>query len=184
MALTPSNMLALGSIAPDFYLPDGEGIEYRLDQLVLTNGILVVFMSNHCPYVIHLAQGLADLGDKIADFGVGMVGINANDVVAYPADSPANMVKECAQRGYHFPYLFDESQQVAKAYQAACTPDFFLFDRNKKLVYRGQFDDSRPGNNQAVTGNDIYTALEALAAGKTISEAQKPSIGCNIKWKS
>lgn len=183
MALTPSNMLVLGTEAHAFSLPDGNGEVFHSDELFKTNGLLVVFMSNHCPYVIHLADELAKMGDRIVDFDIGMVGINANDVVAYPADSPENMVKECAARGYHFPYLFDESQQVAKAYEAACTPDFFLFDGNRKLVYRGQFDGSRPGNNIAVTGEDLYAALESLSQGQPIGDNQQPSIGCNIKWK-
>lgn len=183
MALTPSNMLLLGTQASPFSLPCGKGQIHHSDDLFKENGLLVVFMSNHCPYVIHLADALAKMGDKIADFDIGMVGINANDVVAYPADSPENMIKECEDRGYHFPYLFDESQEVAKAYQAACTPDFFLFDGDKKLVYRGQFDGSSPGNDTPVTGSDLYAALEALGQGRAIDDNQQPSIGCNIKWK-
>lgn len=183
MALTPSSMLELGTQAWSFSLPCGQGKIHHSDELFKANGLLVVFMSNHCPYVIHLADGLAKMGDKMADFDIGMVGINANDVQAYPADSPENMVKECAARGYHFPYLFDESQQVAKTYQAACTPDFFLFDGDKKLVYRGQFDDSRPGNGKPVTGKDLYAALEALSQGRPVADNQQPSIGCNIKWR-
>lgn len=183
MALTPSNMLVLGTQASSFSLPCGNGQVHHSDELFKINGLLVVFMSNHCPFVIHMADELAKMGDKIGDLNIGMIGINANDVQAYPADSPENMVKECAARGYHFPYLFDESQQVAKAYEAACTPDFFLFDGNKKLVYRGQFDASRPGNDMPVTGSDLYAALEALSQGLPIGEDQQPSIGCNIKWK-
>lgn len=184
MSLTPSNMMPLGTLAPDFNLPTGDGQYFQLEQLVKPNGLLVVFMSNHCPYVIHLAQGLAKLSQQIEDFDVGMVGVNANDVEAYPADSPDKMVLECEQRGYQFPYLFDQSQAVAKAYDAACTPDFFLFDGNKKLVYRGQFDDSRPGNQLAVTGSTIYQALEALKNNTAIDANQQPSVGCNIKWRA
>jgi peroxiredoxin len=183
MSLTPSTMLPLGTDAPQFDLPNGKGEQFNLDQLVKNNGLLVVFMSNHCPYVIHLAEGLAKMSRDIADFDVGMVGISANDIDAYPDDSPAKMVIEAQQRGYQFPYLYDQSQQVAKAYDAACTPDFYLFDGNKKLVYRGQFDDSRPGNNIAVSGNHIYSALQALKNKTPIDEAQEPSVGCNIKWR-
>ncbi|NQZ10784.1 MAG: thioredoxin family protein, partial [Algicola sp.] len=181
--LTPSTMVPLGTDAPQFNLPNGEGEQHNLDQLVKTNGLLVVFMSNHCPYVIHLAEGLAKMSRDIGDFNVGMVGISANDADAYPDDSPQKMVIESQQRGYQFPYLYDQSQQVAKAYDAACTPDFFLFDGNKKLVYRGQFDDSRPGNNIAVSGSYIYSALQALKHKTPIDAAQKPSVGCNIKWR-
>jgi peroxiredoxin len=183
MALTPSNMLPLGIQAPDFCLPDGKGEFFELNKLSQTNGLLVMFISNHCPFVIHLAEELALLSEKIGEFKVGMVAINSNDVQAYPADSPTNMVKESAQRGYQFPYLFDESQAVAKAYDAACTPDFYLFNGQQKLVYRGQFDDSRPGNSVAVSGKDIYQALAALKNGQPINPDQRPSVGCNIKWK-
>lgn len=183
MSLTPSNMRPLGTIAPDFTLPTGDGQSFNRDALVGENGLLVVFMSNHCPFVIHLAEVLAKLSDDITRFGVGMVGINANDVQAYPADSPANMVLECRNRGYHFPYLFDQEQQVAKAYDATCTPDFFLFNGQLELVYRGQFDNSRPGNDIAVSGDSIYQALAALSQGQSIDANQKPSVGCNIKWR-
>ena len=184
MALTPSNMLELGTQAPNFTLPDGSGQQnYSRDQLFGANGLLVVFMSNHCPYVIHLADALAKLSGEIGDYGVGMVGINSNNVVAYPADSPAKMVEEVANRGYQFPYLFDESQAVAKAYDAACTPDFYLFDGEQKLVYRGRFDNSNPGNGKPVTGQDLYQALEALKAGQPQTARQIPSMGCNVKWK-
>lgn len=183
MALTPSTMLPLGTQAPDFSLADGNGEVFNLNQLMQANGLLVVFMSNHCPYVIHLAEGLAKLGREIGDYGVGMVGINANDVESYPADSPEKMVLESQSRGYTFPYLFDATQDVAKACEAACTPDFFLFDGNRKLVYRGQFDASRPGNNLPVTGEDLYAALEALKNQRPIDANQTPSVGCNIKWK-
>jgi peroxiredoxin len=176
-------MLPLGTKAPDFTLPTGEGTLYSRDQLVKSNGLLVIFMSNHCPYVIHLADELAKLSRDINQFDIGMVGINSNDIQGYPADSPANMVIESQLRGYRFAYLFDETQQIAKAYQAACTPDFFLFDGQCKLVYRGQFDSSSPGNNKAVNGADIYQALKALSNNQSISDKQNPSIGCNIKWR-
>ena len=183
MALTPSNMLPLGSIASDFCLPDGKGELHHLKDLVGDNGLLVGFISNHCPYVIHIADSLAKLSQNIVQYQVGMVAINSNDVTAYPADSPEKMLIESQQRGYQFPYLFDETQQVAVAYQAACTPDFYLFDRELKLVYRGQFDDSRPGSEIAVNGQHLYAALEALHSGEQITVEQKPSIGCNIKWR-
>lgn len=183
MSLTPSSMLPLGTKAPAFQLATGDGKNYTSEQLFKANGLLVVFMSNHCPYVIHVAKGLAKLSTDIEQFDVGMVGINSNDVIAYPADSPEKMVDECKLRGYDFPYLFDQTQAVAKAYQAACTPDFFLFDGNKELVYRGQFDSSRPGNNIAVTGDSMRQAIMALSNKKPISPEQTPSIGCNIKWK-
>jgi len=144
----------------------------------------VVFMCNHCPYVIHLRAGLAQLARDYVPRGVGMVGINANDTVNYPADSPAKMKSEAASAGYIFPYLHDESQAVAKAYRAACTPDFFLFDDRRRLFYRGQFDDSRPGNGVAVTGKDLRAALDAVLAGKPAPAQQKASMGCNIKWKA
>ncbi|MFT4926047.1 MAG: thiol-disulfide isomerase/thioredoxin [Phenylobacterium sp.] len=183
MSLTPSTMLPLGTTAPDFALPTGAGTLFNRDQLVKSNGLLVIFMSNHCPFVIHLASALAKLGDQIEQFDIGMVAINANDVEAYPDDSPAKMVLESAQRGYHFPYLFDQSQATAKAYEAACTPDFFLFDGELKLVYRGQFDTSTPGNDIPVTGDILYQALTALSQGQPINSDQVPSMGCNIKWK-
>lgn len=183
MALTESTMLPLGTTAPEFTLPDGEGKLHALNEIAQKNGLLVVFMCNHCPYVIHLKQALAEAGKRLADKGIGMVGISANDVANYPDDAPEKMVEDAQQFGYTFPYLYDESQQTAKAYDAACTPDFYLFDSAMKLVYRGQFDDSRPGNDKPVTGSDIYAAADAMVAGTPISQEQKPSIGCNVKWK-
>jgi peroxiredoxin len=177
-------MLPLGTVAPDFSLPAGDGVTFGRNQLVKENGLLVMFISNHCPFVIHLAAALAKLSDEIATLGIGMVGINANDTAAYPADSPENMVRESQQRGYHFPYLFDQSQQIAKAYDAACTPDFYLFDGDLKLVYRGRFDSSCPGNDDPVDGSDLYQALNALQQQQTVNPVQQPSIGCNIKWRS
>lgn len=183
MTLTPSNMLPLGTAAPGFELPDGAGHLYQIESIKKANGLLVVFMCNHCPYVVYLKEALADAGKKLAAINVGMVGINANDVVNYPDDAPHEMLQDVARYGYTFPYLYDETQQIAKAYDAACTPDFFLFDKDLKLVYRGQFDDSRPGNNQAVTGDDLWAAVDAMVVGRSIADEQKPSMGCNIKWK-
>jgi peroxiredoxin len=184
MALTPSTMLPLGTAAPDFELPDTNGKLVSLADFKGAPALLVVFMCNHCPYVIHIRAGLAQLARDYASRGAVIVGINSNDAKNYPADSPAKMKEEVANAGYTFPYLYDESQAVAKKYRAACTPDFFLFDRGRRLVYRGQFDASRPGNGIPVTGKDVRAALDAVLAGKTTSEFQVPSIGCNIKWKS
>ncbi len=176
-------MLPLGTIAPDFRLPDTHG---RTVALVDFNGkpaLLVIFLCNHCPYVKHIRAGLAQLARDYQPRGVGIVGINANDVANYPADSPAKMAEEVKAAGYTFPYLYDESQAVAKAYRAACTPDIYLFDQARRLVYRGQFDASRPGNGIPVTGRDLRAALDAVLAGQPVLAAQTPSIGCNIKWK-
>jgi peroxiredoxin len=184
MALTPSTMLPLGTTAPDFKLPDTNGKTISPADFKDKAALLVIFMCNHCPYVVHIRDGLAKLARDYAPRGAGIVGINANDVKNYPADSPARMKDEVKSAGYTFPYLYDETQAVAKAYRAACTPDIFLFDKNQKLVYRGQFDDSRPGNGLPVTGKNLRAALDAVLAGKPISENQKASIGCNIKWKA
>jgi peroxiredoxin len=177
-------MLPLGTKAPDFQLPDTTGRSVALGELQSAPALLVVFMCNHCPYVKHVRTGLAQLGRDYTSQGVAMVGINSNDVANYPDDSPAKMAQEVKSAGYVFPYLYDQTQLVAKAYHAACTPDFFLFDKDQRLVYRGQLDDSRPGNNVPVTGKDLRAALDAVLAGKPVPAAQKPSIGCNIKWKS
>jgi peroxiredoxin len=184
MALTPSIMLPLGTAAPDFNLPDTNGKLVSLVDFKPSPALLVIFMCNHCPYVIHLRASLAQLANDYAAKNVAIVGINSNDAKNYPDDSPAKMKIEVEKAGYIFPYLYDESQAVAKSYHAACTPDFFLFDRGRRLVYRGQFDASRPGNGIPVTGKDLRAALGAVLAGKTTSEFQAPSIGCNIKWKS
>ena len=184
MALTPSTMLALGTPAPDFQLPDTNGKMISLADFRADAALVVVFMCNHCPYVVHLRAGLAQFARDCAAKKVGIVGINANDPKNYPADSPANMRAEVAAAGYIFPYLFDESQSVAKAYRAACTPDFFLFDHHRQLVYRGQFDDSRPGNGRPVTGQDLRAALAAVLAGQPVAARQQPSLGCNIKWRA
>jgi peroxiredoxin len=183
MALTPSTMLPLGTTAPDFQLPDTTGKIVSLADLRDQPALLVVFMCNHCPYVKHIRAGLAQLARDYLPRGAAIVGINSNDVANYPGDSPARMAEEVKSAGYAFPYLYDETQAVAKAYRAACTPDIYLFDRNRKLVYRGQFDDSRPGNGLPVTGQDLRAALDAVLAGKPVPAKQTPSIGCNIKWK-
>jgi len=176
-------MLPLGSKAPHFRLPDTDGRSVDLNDLAGSPALLVIFLCNHCPYVKHVRQELAQLARDYQAKGVAIVGISANDVISHPDDRPELMAREKAEVGYVFPYLYDESQEVAKAYQAACTPDFFVFDRDQRLVYRGQLDDSRPGNNIAVTGRDLRAALDAVLAGKAVSDQQKPSIGCNIKWK-
>lgn len=184
MAQTPSTMLALGTTAPDFSLPDAvTGRTVSLSDFADAPALLVMFICNHCPFVKHIRHKLAQLARDYQNRGVAIVAINANDAQQYPDDSPEKMKQEAQDAGYSFPYLFDESQEVAKAYQAACTPDFFLFDRNRTLVYRGQLDDSRPGNNVPVTGQDLRAALDAVLAGDPVPSEQKPSIGCNIKWK-
>jgi peroxiredoxin len=183
MVAVNSTMLPLGTQAPDFRLPDTSGKLVSLSQFTGASALLVVFMCNHCPYVKHIRSGLAQLARDYLTRKVAIVGINSNDVVNHPDDSPARMAEEAMSAGYLFPYLFDETQAVAKAYRAACTPDIYLFDKNQKLVYRGQFDDSRPGNGIPVTGKDLRHALEAVLSGKPLPSGQKPSIGCNIKWK-
>jgi peroxiredoxin len=184
MALTPSTMLPLGTTAPDFKLPDTNDKTVSLADFKDKSALLVLFICNHCPYVKHVRTGLAELGRDYAPRGVAIVGINSNDVANYPDDSPAKMKEEARSARYAFPYLYDESQAVAKAYHAACTPDIYLFDKDRKLVYRGQFDDSRPGNGIPVTGKDLRAALDAVLAGKPVSPNQKASVGCNIKWKT
>jgi peroxiredoxin len=176
-------MLPLGTQAPDFRLPDTQGKIVKLSDFADAPALLVVFMCNHCPYVKHVADGLARLAQEYQRRGVAVVGINSNDVANFPEDAPEKMAAEAKLRGYTFPYLFDETQCVAKAYQAACTPDFYVFDRKRELVYRGQMDSSRPGSGVPVSGEDLRTALDAVLAGLPVSEQQKPSLGCNIKWK-
>ena len=183
MALTPSTMMALGTEAPDFSLRDTDGQLVSLADFAGSKALLVMFICNHFPYVKHVAAELARIGRDYARDDLGVVAISANDAAAYPADSPARMKEEKAARGYEFPYLHDETQQTARAYHAACTPDFFLFDRERSLVYRGQLDDSRPGNNAPVDGRDLRAAIDAVLAGRKVAQEQKPSIGCNIKWK-
>jgi peroxiredoxin len=183
MALTSSTMLTLGTTAPDFSLPSTNGQTVRLSDFHAAPALLIAFLCNHCPYVKHIQVELAELIKEYQARGLGAVAINANDAKAYPEDSLPKMVGEVQKVGYTFPYLYDETQQVAKAYRAACTPDFFLFDKNRRLVYRGQMDGSRPGNSVPVTGADLRAALEAALAGKKVNPRQKPSMGCNIKWK-
>ncbi len=184
MARTPSTMLPLGTPAPPFSLPDARtGAMVSLDDSTGAAGLLVMFICNHCPFVQHVRGQLAELGRDYADRGLAVVAINSNDASTHPEDGPAAMKREAASHGYVFPYLFDETQEVARAYQAACTPDFFLFDATRKLVYRGQLDGSRPGNGVPVTGTDLRAAIDAVLAGKPPSDDQKPSIGCNIKWR-
>jgi peroxiredoxin len=183
MAKTASTMLQLGTLAPDFRLPDTSGKIVSSADFQDAPALLVIFMCNHCPYVKHVRHELAELADEFQARRVAVVGINSNDAANNPDDSPAKMVEEVKNIGYTFPYLYDGTQAVAKAYRAACTPDLYLFDRQRRLVYRGQFDDSRPGSDVPVTGKDLREALDAVLAGKRVSPNQKPSIGCNIKWK-
>jgi len=185
MVQTESTMLALGTPAPDFSLPEpATGKTWSLADVTGNQAFLVTFMCNHCPYVLHLHKQLNALIREYQPQGLAAVGINANDVASYPADSPEKMAELAADMDYCFPYLFDAEQTVARSYKAACTPDFFLFDKDMKLAYRGQFDNSRPGNGQPVTGADMRTAIEVVLAGGDIpAEAQSPSMGCNIKWK-
>lgn len=178
-----STMLELGTSAPSFELPDTNGKTVSLEDFGGEPAMLVMFISNHCPFVKHLKPALAQLGRHYAGEGLGMVAVNSNDTVAYPQDSPEAMARDHAAFGYPFPYLFDETQEVAKAYRAACTPDFFLFDGDRRLVYRGRFDASRPGNDLPVTGADLRGAIDAVIAGRDVSEEQIPSIGCSIKWR-
>jgi peroxiredoxin len=177
-------MLPLGTKAPNFSLVNVDGSSVSLHDLEGAPALLVVFMCNHCPFVIHIADEFARLAAEYQRKGVAIVGINSNDPSEYPLDSPEKMVHEAEERGYTFPYLFDENQEVAKAYRAACTPDFFLFDKSQRLVYRGQLDDSRPGSSVPVTGKDLRAALDAILDGQPAPTPQKPSLGCNIKWKS
>jgi peroxiredoxin len=183
MTMTASTMLPLGTEAPDFTLPDPEGNVVSLSDFNGARALLVVFMCNHCPFVKHVIDGFARLVNEYQSRGVAVVGINANDVDEFPDDRPEKMTVFARERKFTFPYLFDETQEAAKRYHAACTPDFFLFDEHRRLVYRGQMDDSRPGNNVPVTGSDLRAALDAVLEGEPVPEEQKPSMGCNIKWK-
>ncbi|HUF76109.1 MAG TPA: thioredoxin family protein [Longimicrobiales bacterium] len=185
MARVPSTMSPLGTAAPDFTLPEpATGRTISLGDFDDAPGLLVAFLSNHCPFVKHLADELGRFSRQYEGKGLVIVGICANDVSTHPDDSPERMVEEAERRGYAFPYLFDESQEVAKAYGAACTPDFFLYDRDRALVYRGQFDSSRPSTDVPVTGDDLRAACDAVLAGEPPSPEQQPSVGCNIKWKA
>lgn len=184
MARTASTMLPLGTQAPVFSLPDVvSGKTISLSQAMGTHGLLVMFLCTHCPFVQHVNRELARLGADYADSGLGIAAIGSNDAGTYPEDAPEGLRAQAAQHGFTFPYLYDETQEVARAFHAACTPDFFLFDASNRLVYRGQLDGSRPGNAVPVDGRDLRDALERLLAGRPISPEQKPSIGCSIKWK-
>jgi peroxiredoxin len=183
MALTPSTMLELGTPLPEFRLPDPQGEMVASSDFEGAPALLVAFICNHCPYVKHLRRELAQFAKDYQGSGLAMVAVNANDVSNYPDDSPEKMAEEVEQAGYVFPYLYDESQEVAKAYRAACTPEFYLFDGDRRLVYRGQFDDSRPESGRPVTGADLRAAVDAVLAGRAVEADQTPSVGCNIKWK-
>lgn len=177
-------MLELGTPAPDFRLTDTRsGAVIARDDFAAASALLVAFLCNHCPYVRHIADELARFGRDYAESGLAFVAISANDAESHPEDAPARMTEEAKRRGYVFPYLFDPTQEVAKAYRAACTPEFYLFDAARRLVYRGQFDDSRPGNRAPITGRDLRAAVDALLAGQPVPAEQRPSVGCNIKWK-
>lgn len=185
MARTESTMLALGTTAPAFSLEDVvTKRKFNLDAARGPKGLLVMFICTHCPFVKHVEAGLAQLGRDYQDKGVGIVAISSNDAEAYPDDSPSGLAAQAREQGFTFPYLYDEAQEAARNYRAACTPDLYLFDATLKLVYRGQFDGSRPGNGIPVTGEDLRAALDAVLAGKPVNPDQKPSIGCNIKWKN
>ncbi|MGA2277651.1 MAG: thioredoxin family protein [Terracidiphilus sp.] len=185
MALTESTMLELGTTAPDFALTDVvSGKIVRRDDFRNQKALLVLFICAHCPYVKHIEKGLAALGKDYTGKPLAIVAISSNDVTTHPADSPEGLKQQAESFGFVFPYLYDETQAVARAYKAACTPDFFLFDANQRLVYRGQFDRSRPGNGIPVTGEDLRAAIDLVLAGKPVPKEQQPSIGCNIKWKA
>jgi thiol-disulfide isomerase/thioredoxin len=184
MAATESTMLGLGTPAPDFALPDAvSGRTVRLSDFTEKHGLLIMFLCPHCPFVKHIQQGLAALLAEYRGKPLGIVAISSNDVAQFPEDAPDGLRQSALDLGFDFPYCYDESQEVAKAYQAACTPDFFLFDGGQRLAYRGQFDGSRPKNGEPVTGADLRAALDTVLSGSPVSAAQRPSIGCNIKWK-
>jgi peroxiredoxin len=178
-----STMLALNTQAPGFALPDGQGRTRRIEDFAASPALLVAFICNHCPYVKHILDGFVQFAHDYADRGLAVIAISSNDVETHPQDAPAAMARLAKDRGFGFPYLFDETQAVAKAYRAVCTPDFFLFDRDRRLVYRGQFDASRPGSRTPVTGADMRAAVDAVIAGKTVPTLQRASTGCGIKWK-
>ncbi len=183
MALTPSNMLPLGIKAPEFALRNAvDGSAVTLKDFEGSEALLVMFICNHCPFVIHVRDELSRLASDYLPRGLAIVAINSNSSVTHPQDGPEHMKELALSQGWEFPFLFDETQSVAQTYKAACTPDFFLLDADRRLVYRGQLDDSRPGNDVPVTGKDLRAAIDAVLAGRPVSEEQKPSIGCNIKW--
>lgn len=185
MALTTSNELPLLTEAPDFYLPDTNGNHWKsLTDCRGEKGTLVMFICNHCPYVHHVLDEIIMIANDYRVQGIGFVAISSNDIENYPADSPENMAEFAYENNFHFPYLYDETQETAKVYQAACTPDFYLFNASNRLVYHGQLDDSRPGNNIPVSGSDLRSAIDSILYNRTINPKQKPSIGCNIKWKN
>lgn len=185
MARTPSNMMPLGTSAPEFCLPDTvSGKEVCLSDVSGEIATVVMFICNHCPFVKHIQDELVRLGQEYPARGVSLVAVSSNDAVQYPEDSPENMKALAVSLGYTFPYLYDETQQAARLYDAACTPDFYVFDQALECVYRGQLDDSRPGNDIPVTGESLRLALDALLAGQSVDPEQKPSVGCNIKWKA
>jgi thiol-disulfide isomerase/thioredoxin len=185
MARTPSNMIPLGTQAPDFSLLDTvSGKSASLEELKSDKATVIMFICNHCPFVKHVDEQLVSLAKDYQAKGVSFIAISSNDVANYPQDGPELMTQEAAKVGYTFPYLYDESQDVAKAYDAACTPDFYVFDKDLKCAYRGQLDSSRPGNGLPVTGADLRSALDEVLEGQAVSAPQIPSIGCNIKWKS
>lgn len=184
MVLTPSTMLDLGTEAPNFTLADPHGNSFDLGSQQIDKGLLVIFMCNHCPYVIHIREKLVQRIREYQDQGITVVAINSNDYTTHPDDNPERMAQDMKEFGYSFPYLVDDDQAVAKSYEAACTPDIYLFDKDKKLVYRGQFDSARPGNKTPVTGEDLTAAVSQMLEGKEIGTVQQPSMGCNIKWKA
>lgn len=184
MARTPSNMIPLGTIAPNFYLKDtNSNNEYSFEDLKGSKGTLVIFMCNHCPFVLHVIKEIVMIANDYRVQGLGVIAISSNDIEKYPEDSPEMMTEFAFKNKIDFPYLFDETQEIAKAYNAACTPDFYLFDSQDRLFYRGQLDDSRPGNGIPLSGSDLRSAIDALIYNRSLNTIQKPSIGCNIKWK-
>ena len=183
MVKTASTMLELGTLAPEFTLPDSSGAPVSLSDFNDAPALVVAFICNHCPFVVHIREALSEFGRVYQERGGAIVAINSNDVATHPDDSPEKMAEEVASAGYTFRYLYDESQSVAQAYQAACTPDFFVFDGDQRLVYRGQFDDSRPESGIPVTGADLRAACDAVLSGQPVTESQRPSLGCNIKWQ-
>lgn len=184
MSETPSNMLPLGTKAPDFFLLDTRtGHEVTLDDLKSSSATVIMFICNHCPYVKHIQNKLVEVAQLYQPKGINFIAISSNDIETHPQDGPEEMKKEAEKHHYSFAYLYDDTQNIAKAYQAACTPDFYIFDKDLLCVYRGRFDNSTPGNNQPVTGNDLTSALDAILAGKEVPTEQHPSHGCNIKWR-